>query len=213
MFVPPRFWSFASNSGGTAAASRAVMFQYSSGTNWSISVSRIADELQGNRLYASRAQSSTYLVTGSADLVSQPAIEHAARLLGATICVVDRRGMRTVGCLEARLAIARPKSTSSFRRSTGTSPRGWRRRSARVRCEAPEARRHEHQGPPTRRKPTRCSRNLRKPTGSLAPSHEGTQEGRGSPVHHEQAAAGRKVSRSSKTMMIAAALRRGRAAG
>ncbi len=40
MFVPPFFRSFASNSGGTGPASRAVRFQYSSGRNAVISRSR-----------------------------------------------------------------------------------------------------------------------------------------------------------------------------
>ena len=40
MFAPSRLSSFASNSGGTGPASRAVMFQYSSATNAPISRSR-----------------------------------------------------------------------------------------------------------------------------------------------------------------------------
>ena len=45
MFEPPRLSSFASNSGGTGPARRAVMFQYSSATKRSISRSRSTTSL------------------------------------------------------------------------------------------------------------------------------------------------------------------------
>ena len=86
--------SFASNSGGIAAASRAVMFQYSSATNLSISRLAIADQLQRDRLHAPGAQPAADLVPEErADLVADEPIEDAARLLRVDHLLVDLGGM------------------------------------------------------------------------------------------------------------------------
>ena len=61
MASAPRFSSFASNSGGPAPASRAKMFQYSSGDKLPDFALAIADELQGHRLHATGAQAARTL--------------------------------------------------------------------------------------------------------------------------------------------------------
>ena len=94
MFEPPRLSSFASNSGGTGPARRAVMFQVLFGDEALDLALAVHGQLQRDRLHAPGAEAAADLVPEQrADLVADEPIEHAPRLLRVDHLLVDDRRM------------------------------------------------------------------------------------------------------------------------